>query len=76
MRPSTLFATLLAVGMAAAIPTPLENAAIQARQLCYNEGEDCSDYMEVCCPCLYCYTDPDLGTSVSTSGISSAPSHC
>lgn len=73
MRPSTLLPVLLAVVMSAvASPTPLENAAVQARQICYQQGEDCSDYMYPCCPCLYCYTDPQLGTSVSASPLTSS----
>lgn len=65
MRPFTLLAVLLTAGMAVAKPLPLEEAAIQARQICYGDGEDCSDWEYVCCPCLYCYTDPDVGGSVS-----------
>ena len=59
------FAIVLSfIGVVAAIPTSLERAGVERRQLCLNQNESCWDTDEVCCPDLYCQIDTSTSTAV------------
>lgn len=69
----TAFTVLLAAAFAVALPTPLENAALEARDQCLSEGTRCYGTFLTCCAPYRCQYIPAINTGVRTHDSLACP---